>query len=561
MSSFTPQSRLTDMAKNILVKRYYSKGEHKWKHLVKRNIDAICSEWDNESKETMFNIQYNRYFLPNSPTMVNAGKNRHAGLSACFTVAFNDTIEDIYKTKLDFALIARKGGGCGTTLSNIRPKGDPVHGSTHGYAGGAIPFADTISHDMEVISQGGFRSMAIMFTMSCRHPDILDFITAKSEEGMIENSNISVMVDDNFMEAVENNDPYWTEFKGKRYKELNARDVFNKIVDGAWSNGDPGLLFFDTINDKSPYRHDGIVIESTNPCGEQPLPEYGSCNLGAIDLSKFFRNREFDFKLFERAIRMSIRFLDAVIDKNDFPTVEIKDVALRYRPLGLGIMGWADYCLKRKIPYGSKEASLELDIIGKTMMDVATDESELLGNEKGIPKGCRSLPVPRRNMTLLTIAPTGTTSLIAGCNSGIEPYFSEITQRKDKTGEYTINADESEEDYFRCAVPSDGDKKKEVTWIEHISTQAIIQEHVDSGVSKTINLPQNTRKETVAKAYMEAWKQGCKGITIYRNGSRSEEVLTPKNMRRNLCPQCSEPTMKYDGCTKCTSCDWSLCTI
>lgn len=261
---FLPKSRLTDIGKSILRKRYLSANETKWKHLVERNVNHVCRDWDEVSKKEMYEMFYNRYFLPNSPTLVNAGKEKHSGLSACYVVPFEDTIEQIYETKLNFALIARKGGGCGTTLSNIRPEGDIVNGSTHGFAGGPIKFADTISHDMDAITQSGFRSMAIMFTMSVYHPDILKFIHAKEEEGKISNANISVVVDDEFMRKVENNEKYWTVFKGKKYNEYYARDVFNQIVEGAWRNGEPGVIFDDRIND-SPYKYAGVKIEATNP--------------------------------------------------------------------------------------------------------------------------------------------------------------------------------------------------------------------------------------------------------------------------------------------------------
>ncbi len=254
MNKFKEHSRITDMAKNILRKRYYSKGESKWKHVVERVVNHIAKDWDEDRKSNLYDMIYNRYFIPNSPALVNAGKNKHAGLSACYVLPFEDTIEDIYKTKLDYALIARKGGGCGTTLSDLRPEGDTVNGSTHGYAGGGIKFADTISHDMDAITQSGFRSMAIMFTMSVYHPDILKFITAKTEEGKIANANISVVVDDAFMKAVENNEEYWTEFKGKKYTKYNAKEIFDKIINGAWQNGEPGILFYDKIND-SPYKY------------------------------------------------------------------------------------------------------------------------------------------------------------------------------------------------------------------------------------------------------------------------------------------------------------------
>jgi len=403
--------------------------------------------------------------------------------------------------------------------------------------------------------------MAIMFTMSVYHPDILEFIDAKTEEGKLSNSNISVVVDNKFMELVEGNKPYWTEFNGKQYHEYNSGEVFDKIVEGAWRNGEPGLIFFDAMND-SPYRHLGIKIEATNPCGEQPLPPFGSCNLASLDLSKFLtKANHFDWQLFEIAIRKSIRFLDSVIDVNSFPTKKIEAVSKASRQLGLGIMGLADLYLKKEIPYGSDVALELLDSICEFMHKVSTDESEIMGNELGIPEWCKKLPEPRRNITLLTIAPTGSISIISGCNSGIEPFFSEITRREDKTGVYIFDSMENGQDYFRCAVPMDGDKSREVTWEEHVMTQSVAQKWIDSGVSKTINFPTMTRRDTIGKAFKMAWEKGCKGITVYRNGSRDVEVLTPKNVSLNRCPACNSPTMKYDGCTKCTDCEWEMCTV
>lgn len=295
---------------------------------------------------------------------------------------------------------------------------------------------------------------------------------------------------------------------------------------------------------------------------EQPLPPYGSCNLGSLDLNKFTRETgSFDWELFEIAIRMSIRFLDSVIDVNSFPTKEIEESSRKYRQIGLGIMGFADMCMKQEIAYGSENANQSLGEIGNFLYSTAKNESESLGEEKGIPEYCQNLPVPRRNMTLLTVAPTGTISILAGCNNGIEPFFSEITQRKDKTGEYVLDLEGSSLPYFRCSVPKDGEKWKEVTWEEHVLTQTTIQKHVDSGVSKTINFPQGTHRDTIGKAFMMAWKEGAKGITVYRNGSRDVEVLSPKNVSKNLCPACKAPTIKYDGCTKCSECEWEMCVV
>ena len=556
---FPPHSRLNEISKNILRKRYFAEGESKWKQVATRVVEFVAKEWDAETRASLYSLIYNRYFLPNSPTLVNAGKTKHAGLSACFVVPFEDTIDDIYQTKLDFALIARKGGGCGTTLSNLRPEGDMVNGSTHGFAGGPIKFADTVSHDMDAITQSGFRSMAIMFTMSVYHPDILKFVHAKDQEGKIANANISVVVDDKFMKLVEEDGEYWTEFNGKRYQKHKAREVFDQIAEGAWRNGEPGLLFNDRMNN-CPYRFAGIEIQATNPCGEQPLPPNGSCNLGSLDISKFYDKKtdHINLQLLEQAVRLGVRFLDSIIDVNTFPTIEIERVTKDSRPIGLGIMGLADYYMLRRLPYGSEQALNDLEFILEFIYTKAKDESERLGKELGVPKWCRKLPEKRRNITTISIAPTGTISLLAGCNSGIEPFFSEITERTDKTGEYIIDAP-SQEPYFRCAVSATGEK--EVTWEEHIKTQATAQRWSDSGVSKTINFPSHTRKETIAKAFTLAWKLDCKGITVYRNGSRQVEVLSPKNVNKNKCPVCGSDTIKMDGCTKCSSCDWSVCTI
>jgi ribonucleoside-diphosphate reductase alpha chain len=489
-------------------------------------------------------MMVNGYFIPNSPCLVNAGK-PNSGLCACFVVDFPDTIEGIYKTKLDFALIARKGGGCGTSLSKIRPEGSKVAGSTHGYAGGGVKFADTISHDADALTQAGFRAMAIMFTESVYHPDIKKFITAKAVEGRISNANISVVVDDKFMSAVENDETYWTEFNGVKYDEYKAREIFDLIVEGMWRNGEPGVLFKDKIDD-SPYKYTGQEIFGTNPCSEQPLPPNGVCNLGSLDLSKFLdENKNVDWEKLEVATRYGVRFLDSVIDHTAFPTEDIHKWAMENRAIGLGVMGYADLCLMKEIPYGSQEA---LDLLSEILADIALFaeyESIKMGQELGVPEQCKKLPLPRRNITLTTIAPTGTISLLAGCSSGIEPIFSEITIRNDKTGTYTFENDLADKPYFRCAVSSNG--APEVTWEEHIKTLATAQCHIDSGVSKTINFPAMTHRETMGKAVLMAWHEGCKGLAVYRNGSRDKEVLSPKLVKKDKCPICGENLVEVDG--------------
>lgn len=555
---FEPKGDLSPTALNILQKRYFKEGEDSWSQVAQRIVDHVAVDESQDTKEIMLEMIDNRYFIPNSPCIVNSGV-EGGGLSACFVVDFKDTIEDIYKTKLNFALIARKGGGCGTTLSNLRPEGSKVGGSTHGYSAGPVNFYNTICHDMEIIAQGGFRAMAMMGTMSVYHPDIIKFINSKTVEGKMSTTNISVVVDDDFMECVKADAYYDTVFNGKVYETLKARDVFNMIVDGAWKNGEPGLLFYDRMND-SPYKYSNQVIEATNPCGEQPLPPNGVCNLGSLDISKFIdEENTLDLWLLENAIRYSVRFLDDVASRSSYPTEEITKWMHDNRPVGLGIMGLADYYLKREVAYGSPKALEELEFILSFMKGIAEDESVSLGEERGVPVECSKLPVPRRNITVLTIAPTGTISLLADCNSGIEPFFSEITIRQDKTGTYEIGSIEDLPEYFRCAVSANG--ATEVTWEEHVRTQASAQKFVDSGVSKTINFPNHTHRETVAKAFMLACELGCKGITVYRNGSRDVEVLSPKNIKKDLCPVCESPLIKESGCKHCTNCDWSMCDV
>lgn len=553
MENLFPEVReISKTAMNILQKRYFSEGETTWEDIVNRVIDYVLVNSINEDKELTRQIIKNRYFIPNSPCLVNAGK-KNTGLCACFVVDFPDTIEGIYKTKLDFALIARKGGGCGTSLTKIRPEGSKVAGSTHGYAGGGVKFADTISHDADALTQSGFRSMAIMFTESVYQPDIIKFITAKEEEGKISNANISVMVDNKFMQAVEKNEKYWTEFNGEQYNEYDARTIFDLIIEGMWKNGEPGILFKDRIDD-SPYKYTGQEIFSTNPCSEQPLPPNGVCNISSLDLSKFLNpNKQINYNKLEIATRLGIRFLDSVIDATSYPTKEIENWAKENRAIAMGIMGFADYCLMKEIAYGSQESINELDQLLNFIYMISEDESIKLGKELGIPKMCQKLPIPRRNITLMTVAPTGTVSLIAGCSSGIEPIFSEITIRNDKTGTYTFENNLASKPYFRCAVSSNG--ATEVTWEEHIKILATAQKHIDSGVSKTINFPTHTHRETIAKAVFMAWKEGCKGLAVYRNGSRKTEVLSPKNLKKDKCPSCGNDMVDINGEKKCTFCN------
>lgn len=402
--------------------------------------------------------------------------------------------------------------------------------------------------------------MAMMGVMYYKHPDIMKFIRAKVEEGRMHTTNISVGVDSEFMELVKSNGTYWTEFNGIQYAEVSAREVFQAIVDGAWSNGEPGIVFLDRMND-SPYKYSGQKIEATNPCGEQPLPANGVCNLGSLDLSKFVSEGKIGWDKLSTAVKVGVRFLDSVIDISAFPTDDITQWVKDNRPVGLGYMGFADLLLEMGIAYGSP-MSLEIaSEVGEFIKTVAENESCRLGQEMGIPSACLNLPIPRRNVTVVSIAPTGTISLIAGCSNGVEPIFSEFTIRSDKTGIYKIEHKNSHDPYFRCAVSGNGGV--EVTWQEHVLMQNEVQKHVDSGVSKTINFPNSATKEEVGSAFMMAYDLGAvKGMTVYRNGSRQVEVLSPKMINKEKkCPECGGTLIKEGGCTHCDKCEYSFCEV
>lgn len=540
----------------ILQKRYFHEKENSWEQVADRVVNHVLKDCKDQSQiELTREMIKNRYFLPNSPCIANSGTKSN-GLAACYVVDFKDSIEEIYKTKLEFALIAKKAGGCGTTLSKLRPEGDFVNGSAHGYAGGPIKFADTICRDMEIVSQNGLRAMAIMLCMDYTHPDIIKFITAKTEEGIISNANLSVRIDKDFIDKVIKDDEYTTFFDypsgRKYYNTYKAKHIFDLIIEGMWRNGEPGIQLSDRINENTPYKYSGQEIFASNPCSEQYLPPNGVCNLGSLDFSKFVipESKLFDLKMFETAIRLAIRFLNSVAEVSDYPTKDITSWVKDNLSIGLGGMGFADYLLMKEIPYGSDESLVEIRFITKFMYEVANDESIKLGEEKGIPKACKKLPTPRRNNTLISYAPTGTLSLLAGCSSSIEPIFSEITIRNDKTGTYTFENNLAEKPYFRCAVSSNG--ATEVTWEEHLAVLNSAQQFCDSGCSKTINCPNHTHKETIAKLVLHAFELPyIKGFTVYRNSSREIEVLSPKAIKRNLCPICKKELIEENNIKKC----------
>lgn len=509
--------------KKLLQDRYFQNDETEWEQIVDRVVDNICID----NADTIRDLLYKRVFLPNSPALVNAGT-RNKGVMACFVVGpDDDTLEHHVSTLGDIAAVAKAGGGCGFSATNIRPKNSPVAGSAHGYAYGPNAWAVKVSDYLDMITQGGFRSMALMYSMRSDHPDLDEFISLKrvDDEKFVCNFNQSIMATHSWMMAARHPDS----IPGKQ---------FTQVAENAWRNGEPGLLFYDTINSGIYHKCGCPDIETTNPCGEQPLPSYGSCNLGSINIAhdKFYDDKG-NFLLDELRFVASemVPFLDDIGLYNRFPNKSFEDWYEKHRPIGIGIMGYADALLKLKMRYGSPEATKFLSDIMKCIFTSAVDASTLLGQSRGIPEHCVSSGVNRRNITLVSVAPTGSIALIAGCSHGIEPIFSPVFSRIDERGNtYNFTHEYKDEDFFSSAI-NDYDESKVVTWKEHIDTQIAAQSYCDSGVSKTVNMPELATVKDVKDAMMYAWLNKCKGITVYRNNSRKEQVLTDMSCPTGIC--------------------------
>ena len=570
----TTTINLTENARHVLERRYLKKDSQGQvieapEELFRRVAQTIASAeiiYDPESDATIwekefYQLMVNLEFLPNSPTLMNAG--RELGqLSACFVLPIEDSMESIFDAVKNTALIHKSGGGTGFSFSRLRPEEDRV-GSTGGVASGPVSFIRAFDTATDVIKQGGMRRGANMGILSIDHPDIMKFVTAKEDPTAFTNFNISVAITSEFMEAVKASadhnliNPRTKEVEGK----LNAKEVFNKIVDMAWKSGDPGVVFIDRINQDNPTPQLG-KIESTNPCGEQPLLPYESCNLGSINLAKMLRNEngtaEIDYAKLAKIVKVAVRFLDNVIDVNKFPLPEIAEMTKKSRKIGLGVMGFADMLIKLGIPYDSVEALQAASNIMHSINEEACKASADLAKERGdfpafsgsiydIPDGPRL-----RNASCTTIAPAGTLSIIASCSSGIEPLFALSYTRNILDGDQLIEVNPyfeevaksesfySEELMQQLASGSklhtmegipDNIKRLFVTAHEispewHVKMQAAFQESTHNAVSKTVNFPQEATREDIAKVYMMAYQEGLKGITIYRDRSRDAQVLT-----------------------------------
>ncbi len=543
----TGKMKITENALKILQKRYFAEGET-WEKLCERVADKVASDekksedrgkWEKRYKEIMLNLD----FLPNSPTLRNYGRNEGCG-SACFVLPMEDSRRSIFKTLSDAVDVQAYGGGTGMSFSRLRPKGDPIR-STGGTASGPLSFMEIFDFTIgDIIQQGGTREGANMGVLRVDHPDIERFVAAKTMEGTLKNFNLSVGITDAFMNAVKNDEDYDLVFNNKVYKTVSAPKIWETIIDGAWKNGEPGIIFLDTINRNNPIHPMG-EIEATNPCGEQPLLPYCSCNLGSINLSQMITGdwiegtAEVDWKKLRKTVKTGVRFLDSVISVNNYPIPEIEDMTLKTRQIGLGIMGFADMCIKLHIRYGSEASVTLAKEIMAEIYRVAHETSVELGKEKGVAPvyEAYTLSSPkRRNSTLTTIAPTGTLSLIAGCSSGCEPNFAFNYTKACLEGEtLDIVPDVVREWHERKEteiLPEFFVATKDVSVEEHIRVQAAFQAGgVDSGVSKTINAPYDTDKSEISEAFFKAWEMGCKGITFYRDGSRDVQALYTQKKR------------------------------
>lgn len=499
-------------------------------------------------------------FLPNSPTLMNAGRPLQQ-LSACFVLPVADSLPAILDSVKYQALIHQSGGGTGFSFSRVRPHHDLV-ASTSGVASGPLSFMRIFNLTTDVIKQGGTRRGANMGVLRVDHPDVLDFIALKQAPSEMTNFNLSVGLTTAFMRALRSNSAYSliNPRTGRVASRLSARTVFDRLVEAAWATGEPGVLFLDTINRANPTPHLGR-IEATNPCGEQPLLPYESCTLGSINVAHFVDRSNgrpaIDYPRLARTIPTAVRFLDNVLDRNHYPFPEIEAATLRTRKIGLGIMGFADLLIALNIPYDSSEALTIASHLMSFIQSHAHEASRLLAQERGtFPAYPRSRLQPshdsRRNATVTTIAPTGTISIIAGCSPGIEPLYAVQTIRTVMEGTQLITVHPS---FLRMARTAGLDLKRlqpqlnaepsiqhlptipvdirrlfltahDIAPEHHVRMQAVFQRYSDSGVSKTINLPSTATKEEVGKAFLLAYELGCKGLTVFRSGSRAHQVLT-----------------------------------
>jgi ribonucleoside-diphosphate reductase alpha chain len=537
------------MREDVLAKRIYNKDDD---GNPLENYEGMCHRVANafakseQDRQDFFWVLYEQLFYPNSPALTNAGRPKFTA-SACFVLPVHDSITSIFQTLGYTATVHKMGGGTGFDFSHLRPAGTLV-GTTKGVASGPISFMEIYDVATEKIKQGGTRRGANMGVLRVDHPDILQFIDCKTQEGKLKNFNLSVALTDTFMDAVKNDGHYDITFNGSNVKKVRARDVFAKIVENAWRNGEPGVLFIDVVNRQNPTPHIG-TMETTNPCGEQPLLPFEACVLGSINLIKMVKGEKIDWELLEKVTRIAARFLDNIIDVQAYPIKEIEQMHKGNRKIGIGVMAWADMLIKLKTPYNSPGAITLAEQVMQHVTDSAVKASQELAEERGeFPNWKGSVWEERgikvRNAAMTTIAPTGTLSIIAGVSSGIEPIFAYYTDTKRLDSTYkewhpyieewaadngmTLHVDKDGKVSTKsgAALPPYLVTTGDIAVEDHIRMLAAFQKHTHNAVSKTINMPNSATKEDVEKAILLAYEFGCKGLTVYRDKSRQEQVLS-----------------------------------
>jgi ribonucleoside-diphosphate reductase alpha chain len=601
---------LSDHALSVLEKRFLLRDENgdlveEPTGLFRRVARVVASVDDTyadfrreESEEIFFNLMSSLTFLPNSPTLMNAGTSR-GQLAGCFVLPIEDSMESIYGTLRDVALIQKTGGGTGFSFSHLRPRGDYIR-STRGVSSGPVSFMRLYDYSTQVNRLGGTRAGANMGVLRHDHPDILEFVNSKKDLESLSSFNISVMATDDFMRAVQQGGDVPLRFpaaadtsagaKSSR-GTINARALFDEIVANACATGDPGLLFYDRINAANPTPHLG-AIEATNPCGEQPLLPYESCNLGSINVARLGRSGSVDYERLATVVAHAVHFLDNVLDANVYPVDAVRHITLGNRKIGLGIMGFADLLVELRIPYASQAAvSLAEELMGFVQQHAKLASTNLASSRPPFPAFAKSRlaassPQPLRNACVTSIAPTGTISLLADCSSGIEPFFA-LSYRREVIGSTkTIDVHPSLVRLISTELPGDLDPvlksvratgrldstlvppqlaalfatAHEISPEWHVRMQAAFQRHTDTSVSKTINLRNEASPEAIAGAYQLAFETGCKGVTVFRDGCKNRQVLRA-GLGSGPCPECGEPLVMQGGCQTCASCGYSICTI
>lgn len=601
---------------------------------VAKNL-AIVEKADKRKKveADFYEVMSRLEFLPAGRTLNNAGTPQ-SQLANCFVLPVEDSMEGIFDAVKWMAMVHQRGGGTGFNFSRLRPKGDIVTKSTGGFATGPVSFMKVFDIATRQVMQGGKKRGANMGILNVDHPDILDFISAKSERGEIENFNISVGVTDDFMKAVDQ-DKEWhlrNQRTGEVVQTIRAKTLMSQLVSMAWRTGDPGLIFLDPINRNNPLLEKYGRIDATNPCGEQPLHPFDACNLGSINLAKFVSNKRVDYERLKFVVRTGVRMLDDVIDACKYPLPQITETVRSNRRIGLGVMGWADMLYQLRVPYDSEEGIKLAKKIAKFIQDESWQMSTDLAKEKGVfPRWKESsfvkLGKKVRNVAITTIAPTGSISMLSDASSGIEPVFalaytknvvednglSYINKYFEKELAESLWADGDTEHKVRDRMVREVAEQGSVAHISgipeevksvyrtahdiapdwHVKMQAAWQKYTDNAVSKTINFPHSATIDDVESAYMNAWKSGCKGITIYRDGSKDVQILSvgsekkteslgtqiiqskiktetlkergdrlkekPAGKHLETCPECGGKLAIEEGCAKCYGCGFSVC--